>query len=81
MNMVIIKVAPLEEIGARLQAMNIDPANDVKAVILTHFHHDHTGGLDHLPHTRIIAGRQSYEASKGLKGKVVGGALPQRWPI
>jgi N-acyl homoserine lactone hydrolase len=61
---VIIKVAPLEEIGPRLQAMNLDPARDIKAVILTHFHHDHTGGLDHFPHTRIIAGRESYEASR-----------------
>jgi glyoxylase-like metal-dependent hydrolase (beta-lactamase superfamily II) len=81
MKEVIIKVAPREEIGPRLQAMNLDPARDIKAVILTHFHHDHTGGLDHFPHTRIIAGRESYEASRGLKGKVVGGALPQRWPI
>ena len=81
MKEVIIKVAPLEEIGPRLHTMNLDPAKDIKAVILTHFHHDHTGGLDHFPHTRIIAGRQSYEASKGLRGKVVGGALPQRWPI
>lgn len=81
MKEVIIKVAPLEEIGPRLQAMHLDPAMDIKAVILTHFHHDHTGGLDHFPHTRIIAGRESYEASRGLKGKVAGGALPQRWPI
>ena len=81
MKEVIIKVAPLEEIGPRLQAMNLDPARDIRAVMLTHFHHDHTGGLDHFPHTRIIAGRESYEASRGLKGKVVGGALPQRWPI
>lgn len=81
MKEVIIKVAPLEEIGPRLHAMNLDPARDIQAVILTHFHHDHTGGLDHFPHTRIIAGREAYEASKGLKGKVVGGALPQRWPI
>ena len=81
MKEVIIKVAPLEEIGPRLQAMNLDPAKDIKAVILTHFHHDHTGGLDHFPHSRIIAGRACYNASKGLKGKLVGGALPQRWPI
>ena len=81
MKEVIIKVAPLEEIGPRLQAMGLDPAKDIAAVILTHFHHDHTGGLDHFPHTRIIAGRESYEASRGLKGMVIGGALPQRWPI
>jgi N-acyl homoserine lactone hydrolase len=75
-----IKVAPLEEIGSRLAAMNVDPARDVAAVILTHFHHDHTGGLDHFPHNRIIAPRESYEASVGLKGKMMG-CLPQRWPI
>ena len=75
-----IKVAPLEEIGSRLQAMSIDPSRDISAVILTHFHHDHTGGLDHFPHNRIIAPRESYEASVGLKGKMMG-CLPQRWPI
>jgi len=75
-----IKVAPFEEIGWRLHSMNIDPARDIAAVILTHFHHDHTGGLDHFPHNRIIAPRASYEASKGLKGKLMG-CLPQRWPI
>lgn len=77
---VIIKVAPLEEIGCRLQALGIDPARDIDAVLLTHFHHDHTGGLDHFPHTRIIAPRESYLASRGLQGKLMG-CLPQRWPI
>jgi glyoxylase-like metal-dependent hydrolase (beta-lactamase superfamily II) len=75
-----IKVAPLEEIGPRLAAMNIDPARDIAAVLLTHFHHDHTGGLDHFPHNRIIAPRESYEVSRGLKGMMMG-CLPQRWPI
>jgi len=74
-----IKVAPLEEIGPRLQAMNLDPARDIQAVLLTHFHHDHTGGLDHFPHTRIIAPRESYLASRGLQGMLMG-CLPQRWP-
>jgi glyoxylase-like metal-dependent hydrolase (beta-lactamase superfamily II) len=78
--MVQIKVAPLEEIGPRLAALNIDPARDIAAVLLTHFHHDHTGGLDHFPHTRIIAPQESYEASRGLKGMLTG-CLPQRWPI
>lgn len=75
-----IRVAPLEEIGPRLHAMNLDPARDIAAVILTHFHHDHTGGLDHFPRTRIIAPRENYEDSRGFKGMMMG-CLPQRWPI
>lgn len=74
-----IKVAPLEEIGSRLQAMNLDPAKDIAAVILTHFHHDHTGGLDHFPHNRIIASRESYRVARGFQGMLMG-CLPQRWP-
>lgn len=77
---VVIKVAPHEEIGPRLLAMGLDPGRDIAAVILTHFHHDHTGGLDHFPHTRILAPRESYEASRGFMGMVMG-CLPQRWPI
>ncbi|MGE3872622.1 MAG: MBL fold metallo-hydrolase, partial [Parvibaculaceae bacterium] len=47
---------------------------------LTHFHHDHTGGLDHFPHTRIIGPRANYAVSTGLRGMMMG-CLPQRWPI
>jgi glyoxylase-like metal-dependent hydrolase (beta-lactamase superfamily II) len=75
-----IRVAPQEEIGPRLSALGLDPARDLEAVILTHFHHDHTGGLDHFPHNRVIAPRENYEVSKGLKGMMMG-CLPQRWPI
>lgn len=74
-----IKVAPLEEIGPRLAAMGIDPARDIDAVILTHCHHDHTGGLDHFPHTRVIAPRRNFEVSRGFRGMLMG-CLPQRWP-
>lgn len=77
---VVIKVAPQEEIGPRLHDMGVDPARDIAAVILTHFHHDHTGGLDHFPHNRIVAPRESFEVSRGLKGMMMG-CLPQRWPI
>ncbi len=77
---VVIKVAPFEEIGPRLQAMGLDPARDIAAVILTHFHHDHTGGLDHFPHNRIIATREGYDFYRGFKGSLLG-CLPQRWPI
>jgi len=74
-----IKVAPLEEVGPRLQAMGLDPARDIDAVILTHCHHDHTGGLDHFPHTRVIVPRDNWAVSTGLRGMLMG-CLPQRWP-
>jgi len=77
---VVVKVAPFEEIGFRLQEIGLDPARDIAAVVLTHFHHDHTGGLDHFPHTRIIAPRESWNVSRGFQGKMAG-CLPQRWPI
>lgn len=78
--MVQIKVAPIEEIGFRLHAMNIDPAQDIEAVILTHYHHDHTGGLHHFPHNRIIGPRDGWHLARSFKGKMTG-CLPQRWPI
>lgn len=78
--MVEIKVAPVEEIGMRLHAMGINPAQDIEAVILTHYHHDHTGGLNHFPHNRIIGPREGWQMSRGLRGKMMG-CLPQRWPI
>ncbi|HEV7324177.1 MAG TPA: MBL fold metallo-hydrolase [Bosea sp. (in: a-proteobacteria)] len=74
-----IKVAPHEEIGPRLLAQGIDPV-DIGTVILTHFHHDHTGGLDHFPHSRIIGPRDNYAVSTGLRGMMMG-CLPQRWPV
>ena len=75
-----IRVAPDEEIGPRLRALGLDPAKDIAAVVLTHFHHDHTGGLDHFPHTRIIGPRANYAVSTGIRGMMMG-CLPQRWPV
>ncbi len=78
--MVSIRVAPVEEIGYQLNEMGINPAKDIEAVILTHFHHDHAGGLDHFPHTRIIGSRENYNEARSFKGKMAG-YLPQRMPV
>jgi glyoxylase-like metal-dependent hydrolase (beta-lactamase superfamily II) len=59
--------------------MGLDPARDIEAVILTHYHHDHTGGLHHFPHTRIIGPRDGWKISSGFQGRMMG-CLPQRWP-
>jgi N-acyl homoserine lactone hydrolase len=75
-----IRVAPHEEVGSRLIALGLDPANDIDTVVLTHFHHDHTGGLDHFPRSRIVGPRANYAISTGLRGAMTG-CLPQRWPV
>lgn len=75
-----IHVAPGEEVGPRLREMNLDAARDISAIILTHFHHDHTGGLDHFPHNRILGPRENHAVSTGLRG-IMTGCLPQRWPV
>ncbi len=73
-----IKVAPEEEIGPRLTEMGIDPARDVRQLIMTHLHHDHTGGLHHFPHTEILAAEDGLRAARRQRGLV--GAVPGSWP-
>lgn len=77
--MVSIKVAPVEEIGFKLKELGVN-SEDIEAVILTHFHHDHAGGLHHFPHSRIIGNRENWSECQSVKGKIAG-YLPQRMPI
>ncbi len=76
--MVSIKVAPEEEVGPQLSRLGIDPARDVTAVLMTHLHHDHTGGLGHFPHTPILASEENITISRRKKTMV--GALTSSWP-
>ena len=73
-----IKVAPEEEIGPQLNAMGIR-SSDVRLVILTHLHHDHTGGLHHFPHNRILATDECFRFAKRMGS--LAGAIPHRWPV
>jgi glyoxylase-like metal-dependent hydrolase (beta-lactamase superfamily II) len=71
-------VEPEQEIGPQLRALGFSP-EDVRWVVLTHFHTDHAGGLEHFPTSEILATRTDYAHSRGLRGSVRG-FLPQRWP-
>lgn len=76
---VVVKVAPGEEVGDQLRAMGLDPAKDLKGLILTHMHHDHAGGLHHFPHTPIIVTRENFMLANSFKGRIFG-CLPQYFP-
>lgn len=73
-----IKVAPEEEIGPQLSRLGIDAARDVKAVLMTHLHHDHTGGLGHFPHTPIMVTDENLRAAN--RKKTLAGALTSSFP-
>jgi glyoxylase-like metal-dependent hydrolase (beta-lactamase superfamily II) len=71
-------VQPKQEIGPQLRALGFSP-QDVRWVVLTHFHTDHVGGVGHFPASEILATQTDYAHSRGLPGSVRG-FLPQRWP-
>jgi glyoxylase-like metal-dependent hydrolase (beta-lactamase superfamily II) len=67
-----------EEIGAQITRLGFSP-DDVRWVVLTHFHTDHAGGLSEFPNSEIVSSRVDFEFSRGLLGQVRG-FLPQHWP-
>lgn len=60
-----------DEIDAQLAALDIQPAQ-VKTIVLTHLHFDHTDGLKHFPGTRVLVG--------DLEWKKPYGTLRRLWP-
>jgi len=73
-----IRVAPEEEIGQQLNAMGIRSA-DVRLVVLTHLHHDHTRGsplFSAQPNPCFCGRLQTCQA----QGRLVG-AIPGKWPV
>lgn len=72
------RIAPTEEIGPQMARRGWE-AKTVTAVILTHLHTDHVGGVHHFPHSDILLHPAEYAAAKGMGGRL-NGYLPHRWP-
>lgn len=60
-----------EEVDRQLERLGIG-LGDVRAVVLTHLHFDHTDGLCYFPDTPILVNRLEWERPFG--------ALPRLWP-
>ena len=71
-------VDPEEEIGPQIRRLGFAP-DDVRRVVVSHFHTDHAGGLRQFRRSEIVASRAAYEFSRGVLGRVRG-FLPQHWP-
>jgi N-acyl homoserine lactone hydrolase len=73
-----MNVRPEDEIGLQLRGMGITH-EDIKTLVLTHFHTDHAGGLHHFPGTEILVSETGHRLASGFGGRLRG-YLPNRWP-
>ncbi|KAL0939652.1 beta-lactamase-like protein [Colletotrichum truncatum] len=74
-----IHVREHEGIGARLAQNNLRP-EDLKAVVLSHLHHDHGDGLPDLIGPPIYITSEHWDAYKSPFHATMEGAVPGQWP-
>lgn len=72
------KIQPQQEIGAQLAALGIPPEN-VRFVVLTHAHFDHTGALYAFPNARFIISAKEWQDV--LRYRSAHFALPSKYPV
>ncbi|MGW2524409.1 MBL fold metallo-hydrolase [Streptomyces sp. NPDC001617] len=75
-----IRVGPDEGIGARLRQRGLDPARDLKAVVLSPLQHDHGDGLPDLVGAPVHVTREHWKAFGKPFPATMEGAVPKRWP-
>jgi glyoxylase-like metal-dependent hydrolase (beta-lactamase superfamily II) len=74
-----IGIGPDEGIGARLAQHGLKPA-DLKAVVISHLHHDHGDGIPDLAGAPIYVTREHWAAFGKPIPATLEGAVPQHWP-
>lgn len=58
-----VEFRPGEEVSGRLRALGVEPA-EIDAIICSHLHFDHAGGLASIPNARLIVQRPEWEAGQ-----------------
>ena len=74
-----IRIGPDEGIGARLAQHGLKPA-DLKAVVLSHLHHDHGDGIPDLTGAPIYVTREHWKAFSKTIPATLEGAVPSTGP-
>ncbi len=72
-------VRPEDEIGPRLRALGIDPQRDVRWLVMTHLHTDHSGGLAYFRGVDTLVSHTEYASAQGFRGRI-DGYPNNRWP-
>lgn len=72
------ELTPADEARAQLRAAGVD-VNDIRWVVLTHMHTDHTGGMADFAGADVLVSRTEWEPAQGIGGRLRG-YLPQYWP-
>jgi glyoxylase-like metal-dependent hydrolase (beta-lactamase superfamily II) len=73
-------MAPGEDVPAQLRSRSIDPA-DVRLVVMTHLHADHTSAMSEFGAATFVTTPQEWDAARGRLGALSGylrGHLPAR---
>jgi glyoxylase-like metal-dependent hydrolase (beta-lactamase superfamily II) len=74
-----INIEPEDCVVKQLQENGIKP-KDLKAVVISHVHHDHTGGLADLVEAPIFMSKEHWKAFSRPVYASIEGCAPSHWP-
>lgn len=74
-----LSITPAQGIGAQLRDRGIEP-DALSAVVLSHLHHDHSGGLADVQGAPVLMSQEHWEAFKSPTAATLQGAAPKHWP-